>query len=66
MQKENWNVGGMALERVVRAGLFEGMTYLGPKVLVDRVGLGSQAPISEEGRGQALFPNYWRGGDHHF
>lgn len=34
IQKENWNVGGMALERVVRAGLFEGMTYHGPKVLV--------------------------------
>lgn len=35
------------------------------KFRADGVGLESQAPVSEEGRGQAVFSNYWRG-DHHF
>lgn len=34
MQNENWKVGGMALESLVRAGFFEEVTYLGLKVPV--------------------------------
>lgn len=55
MQEENWKVGGMVLEGLVRAGIFEEVTYLGLRVLVPIVWDWKARPLSMRKGGVRLY-----------